>query len=90
MELIAATLSGNVSLLLRQKQEISINMEYFGQIPRLFWDTSTTTATNLRYLLQTGSNSSEKMQIQSNGSWFNGSMENQAVYIYWSYLLLFA
>ena len=67
LELIAATSSVKVSLLLR-RWESPLTRNIFGQIPRLFWETTTTTAKNVRYLLQTGFNSSEKMQIQSNAS----------------------
>ena len=48
--------------------EFPLTENIFGQIPRLSWNTSTTTAKNLRYFLQTGFNSSEKMKNQSNGS----------------------
>ena len=59
LELIAATSSVKVSLLLR-RWESPLTRNVFEQIPRLFWETTTTTAKNIRYLLQTGFNSSEK------------------------------
>ena len=57
LKLIAAALSVKVSLLLRQELGIPLTRDISGQIPKLFWDTSTTTTKNLRYLLQTGFNS---------------------------------
>ena len=68
LELIAATLSVKVSLLLRQELGIPINKEYFWTYSKVVLGYINNNSKKLRYLLQTGFNSLEKMQTQSNGS----------------------
>ena len=68
LELIAATLSLKVSLLLRQELGIPINKEHFWTESKVLLGYTYNNSKNVRYLLETGFNSSEKMQIQSNGS----------------------